>query len=153
MSRSDEEKDTVSRADDFLQMFKKGAEFTQDLLKENERLRFRIVKLEESLKERGQGESSDSANVLEMMKKIETLEQEKEELIDKLNRAAQEVKKLSGFLPICANCKKIRDDKGYWKQVESYISEHSDAVFNHSICPQCSASHFARYDSPPDATS
>jgi transcriptional regulator with GAF, ATPase, and Fis domain len=90
MSRSDEEKDTVSRADDFLQMFKKGAEFTQDLLKENERLRFRIVKLEESLKEQGQGESAESADVLEMMKKIETLELEKEEILGRIKTVEEE---------------------------------------------------------------
>ncbi len=54
-----------------------------------------------------------------------------------LKEALTKVKTLSGFLPICASCKKIRDDKGYWKQIESYISEHSDAEFSHSICPDC----------------
>jgi hypothetical protein len=47
------------------------------------------------------------------------------------------VKSLSGLLPICASCKKIRDDKGYWDQVESYISKHSEATFTHGICPDC----------------
>ncbi len=47
------------------------------------------------------------------------------------------IKTLSGFLPICASCKKIRDDKGYWNQIESYIKEHSEAEFSHSICPDC----------------
>ena len=56
---------------------------------------------------------------------------------DKLEDALSEVKKLSGLLPICASCKKIRDDKGYWKQIESYIREHSEADFSHSICPEC----------------
>lgn len=55
-----------------------------------------------------------------------------------LRKAAEaEVKKLQGMLPICASCKKIRDDKGYWKAVESYISEHSEAVFTSGICPEC----------------
>jgi len=54
-----------------------------------------------------------------------------------LNDAAKEVKKLSGFLPICASCKKIRDDKGYWNQIETYIKEHSEAQFSHSLCPDC----------------
>ena len=67
MSHHDDERDPVSRADDFLQMFKKGAEFTQDLLKENERLRFRIVKLEDSLKEKGHGLPAESP-VFRMMK-------------------------------------------------------------------------------------
>jgi transcriptional regulator with GAF, ATPase, and Fis domain len=90
MSRSDEEKDTVSRADDFLQMFKKGAEFTQDLLKENERLRFRIVKLEESLKGQGNEASSESADIIELMGKIEALEQEKEEILGRIKTVEEE---------------------------------------------------------------
>jgi ABC-type amino acid transport substrate-binding protein len=56
---------------------------------------------------------------------------------EKLTKALAEVKQLSGFLPICASCKKIRDDKGYWNQIESYISQHSEAEFSHSICPEC----------------
>jgi hypothetical protein len=44
---------------------------------------------------------------------------------------------LSGLLPICAACKKIRDDKGYWHQVEEYVRDHSEADFSHSICPDC----------------
>ena len=47
------------------------------------------------------------------------------------------VKTLSGFIPICASCKKIRDDKGYWSQVEAYISKHSEVEFSHGICPDC----------------
>jgi transcriptional regulator with GAF, ATPase, and Fis domain len=90
MSRSDEEKDTVSRADDFLQMFKKGAEFTQDLLKENERLRFRIVKLEESLKGKDQGASSESSDIIDLKKKIETLEQEKAEILGRIKTVEEE---------------------------------------------------------------
>lgn len=54
-----------------------------------------------------------------------------------LRQALSEVKILSGFLPICASCKKIRDDNGYWNQIEAYISEHSDAEFSHGICPEC----------------
>ncbi len=60
-----------------------------------------------------------------------------ENLVKKLEKALSDVKKLSGLLPICVNCKKIRDDKGYWSQVEEYISEHSDADFMHGICPDC----------------
>jgi ABC-type phosphate/phosphonate transport system substrate-binding protein len=55
-----------------------------------------------------------------------------------LTEAMAKVKLLSGFLPICASCKKIRDDQGYWKQVEDYIRDHSEAVFSHGICPDCS---------------
>lgn len=56
---------------------------------------------------------------------------------DKLEEAFKEIKTLSGMLPICASCKKIRDDKGYWNQIESYILKHTDAVFSHGICPDC----------------
>jgi PAS domain S-box-containing protein len=64
-------------------------------------------------------------------------EEERKRLIAELNKTLSHVKKLSGLLPICASCKKIRDDKGYWKQLEVYISEHSDALFSHSYCPEC----------------
>lgn len=65
-------------------------------------------------------------------------EEEKAQLVANLTDALAQVKKLSGFLPICASCKKIRDDQGYWRQVEEYIREHSEAEFSHSICPECS---------------
>jgi hypothetical protein len=60
-----------------------------------------------------------------------------EHLIVELQKALEKVKVLSGLLPICASCKDIRDDKGYWKQVEVYIRDHSEAEFTHSICPDC----------------
>lgn len=52
-------------------------------------------------------------------------------------RSMRQIKRLSGLLPICANCKKIRDDQGYYQQLEHYITQHSDVVFSHSICPGC----------------
>ncbi len=64
-------------------------------------------------------------------------ETERERLIQELQTALTRVKALSGLLPICASCKKIRDDQGYWKQVETYIRSHSEATFTHSICPEC----------------
>ena len=64
-------------------------------------------------------------------------EMAKAELIDDLQAALDKVNLLSGLLPICASCKKIRDDKGYWKQIEGYIREHSEAEFSHGICPDC----------------
>ena len=54
-----------------------------------------------------------------------------------LQNALAEIKTLKGFIPICANCKKIRDDEGYWQQIEQYIQERSEAEFSHSICPDC----------------
>ena len=63
---------------------------------------------------------------------------EKSIIIADLQEALAKVKTLSGFLPICASCKKIRDDRGYWNQIEAYIAEHSEAEFSHGICPECS---------------
>ena len=57
--------------------------------------------------------------------------------IKELSRALETVKTLSGLIPICAGCKKIRDDQGYWKQVETYICEYTNARFSHGICPDC----------------
>ena len=64
-------------------------------------------------------------------------EEEREDLIYRLRDALENVKALSGLLPICASCKKIRDDKGYWNQIETYIRDHSEAEFSHGICPEC----------------
>jgi len=57
--------------------------------------------------------------------------------ISLLQDALHDVKVLKGFLPICAQCKNIRDDQGYWNKVEKYISCHSEAIFTHGICPKC----------------
>jgi len=63
-------------------------------------------------------------------------------LIAELESAMARVKTLSGLLPICAGCKKIRDDQGYWGQVEIYIQEHSEARFTHSMCPECMKKYY-----------
>jgi DNA-binding NarL/FixJ family response regulator len=73
-------------------------------------------------------------------------ETERETLIDKLQNALAQVKTLSGLLPICSGCKKIRDDQGYWNRIESYISEHSEAQFSHGICPDCAKKYFPDYN-------
>lgn len=64
-------------------------------------------------------------------------EEEREKLIQELQEASVKIKTLRGLLPICASCKKIRDDKGYWQQLEAYIQSHSEAEFSHGICPDC----------------
>ena len=69
-------------------------------------------------------------------------ETEREQLIKALQKALAEVKTLSGLLPICSGCKKIRDDHGYWNRIETFISEHSDAEFSHGICPECAQKYF-----------
>ncbi len=65
------------------------------------------------------------------------MEQERENLIAELEAALARIKVLSGLLPICASCKRIRDAQGHWQQLEVYIHDHSDAEFSHGICPDC----------------
>ena len=79
------------------------------------------------------------------------VEEEREELIEALQKALSEVKTLRGFIPICSYCKKIRDDKGYWSQIESYIHKHSDAECSHGICPECAKKYFPDMDLYNDA--
>jgi len=66
--------------------------------------------------------------------------------ITELRRALSEIKTLRGIVPICASCKKIRDDKGYWSQVEVYVCEHSEAQFSHGICPDCVKKLYPDYE-------
>lgn len=68
---------------------------------------------------------------------VETFADEQEKLISELQRALAEIKTLQGFIPICAKCKNIKDDKGYWTRIEKYISENTEAQFSHSLCPGC----------------
>ena len=77
-------------------------------------------------------------------------EEDRERLITELQEALAEVKALSGLLPICSNCKKIRDDKGYWSQIESYIGKHSEAEFSHGICPDCAKKLYPEFDLYPE---
>jgi PAS domain S-box-containing protein len=73
------------------------------------------------------------------------LEQDKESVIVELQKALSEVKQLKQFLPICASCKKIRDDEGYWSEIERYIGEHTDTQFSHGICPDCMRKLYPEY--------
>jgi PAS domain S-box-containing protein len=72
-------------------------------------------------------------------------EEERLKLIDELTMALASIRTLRGLLPICASCKKIRDDRGYWQKVESYISQHSEAEFTHGICPDCLTRLYPEY--------
>jgi len=85
--------------------------------------------------------NSDRIQIIDLLfSTYENAVQQKREL-EKTNKELKEaletIKTLKGIIPICANCKKIRDDKGYWNQLEAYIRDHSDAEFSHSICPEC----------------
>jgi len=64
---------------------------------------------------------------------------------DKLKKALEEIKTLEGIVPICSFCKKIRDDKGFWNQVESYVAKHTEAEFSHSICPSCMKENYPEF--------
>ena len=80
-----------------------------------------------------------------MRDNVKVLDKSRQELnktVDELTIALTEVKQLRGIIPICASCKKIRDDGGLWQQVEAYIEEHSDADFSHSMCPDCTKSFY-----------
>ncbi len=72
------------------------------------------------------------------------VEKEREKLIKELKEALADINTLSGLLPICAKCKKIRDDKGYWNSLEIYIETHSDASFSHGMCSECSDELYGR---------
>lgn len=73
------------------------------------------------------------------------IQRDREELVQKLQDALASIKTLRGLIPICATCKKIRDDQGYWNSVEQYVMQHSDAVFSHGICPECRERDFPRH--------
>jgi len=81
------------------------------------------------------------------------LEEKKEKLIVDLKEALSNVKRLRGLIPICANCKKIRDDKGYWEEVESYLRDHSDVEFTHGLCPECISLLYPEYHKNQNSTS
>ena len=68
---------------------------------------------------------------------LRSLQKNLEDKNAQLQKALDEIKTLQGIIPICANCKKIRNDKGFWEHVEKYISDHTDALFTHGLCPEC----------------
>jgi len=74
------------------------------------------------------------------------INEERERLIDQLQKALAEIKTLRGFLPICSHCHKIRDDEGYWQRVEEYIQERAGVQFTHGICPECARKYYPDID-------
>jgi YesN/AraC family two-component response regulator len=83
--------------------------------------------------------------ILSLERTITFKDAEQKRLIRELQEALSKIKTLRGLIPICASCKKIRNDQGYWTQVEAYITEHSDAEFTHGICPECSTRMYSQY--------
>jgi methyl-accepting chemotaxis protein len=87
---------------------------------------------------RNQDELGDLSRAFQMMaQRLKQAEEERERLIQSLRDSLAKIKRLQGMLPICASCKRIRDDQGYWKDLEAYIQEHSEAEFTHGFCPDC----------------
>lgn len=84
-----------------------------------------------------QGESIGLMGISRDITDVKRAEEERERLIVSLREALKNVKTLKGLIPICAGCKKIRSDEGFWQQVEGYIEDHSDAEFSHGMCPDC----------------
>ena len=82
-------------------------------------------------------ERKQKAGLIDYIAALKQAEEERERLIRELQEALANIKTLSGLLPICFSCKQIRDDKGYWNQIETYIHDHTDANFTHGICPPC----------------
>lgn len=83
------------------------------------------------------GDMTGAVHIARDINKQVEFQDERELLLKELKNALAHVKKLSGLLPICAHCKKIRDDQGYWNQIDSYIEKHSEAKFSHGICQEC----------------
>jgi YesN/AraC family two-component response regulator len=85
------------------------------------------------------------AEVILYRKSLLRHQEEQRKTMEELKAALSKVKQLSGFLPICASCKKIRDDRGYWQQIEEYIRDHSEAEFSHGLCPDCAKKIYPQY--------
>ncbi len=92
-----------------------------------------------------------SLGILTVVTKEMKAEEEREQLLAGLQEALAKVKTLQGLLPICASCKKIRDDKGYWNQIESYLETHSELSFSHSVCPECFRKLYPGFKQKPQA--
>jgi hypothetical protein len=82
-------------------------------------------------------ERRQKAGLIDSIAALKQAEEERERLIRGLQNALANIKTLHGLLPICFSCKQIRDDKGYWNQIDTYVRDHTNAEFTHSICPAC----------------
>jgi PAS domain S-box-containing protein len=102
-----------------------------------EALREYRLRLEDLVEERSVEMKKLNDDLQKDIARRKLVERERERLITDLREAFAKIKILTGLLPMCAWCKKVRDDQGYWKKVETYVQEHSDASFTHGICPEC----------------
>ena len=98
-----------------------------------------------------EGDITGYQGIIRDVTELKRAQEERERLISKLQEALANVKTLSGLVPVCAYCKKVREDDGYWNQIEAYISKHSEAQFSHGICPACAEKHFPEWDLSEDS--
>lgn len=108
-------------------------------------IQYRDLHLEQQVEKRTAELQVANASLTEEMQERRLVELEREKLIAELKTALAEVRTLSGLLPICCSCKKIRDDGGYWRQIETYVADHSHAEFTHGICPECAKKLYPDY--------
>ena len=100
------------------------------------------ITLQQKVDQRTRELEANNKDLLSEIARRRLTEKENAKLIRELQKALAEVKVLSGMLPICSYCKNIRNDKGYWQEIEEYIREHSDAEFSHSLCNDCLKKHY-----------
>jgi len=122
---------------------------TQEFVVENKAGKTFVVEVSASNVTSSSGKlAGRMASFIDVTKKKE-IEADREKLIGKLQDALNKIKTLRGIVPICASCKKIRDDKGYWNQLEIYLTEHSEADFSHGICPECVQKIYPEFNEQP----
>jgi hypothetical protein len=97
----------------------------------------------EATRESAQLEYSEiNEEIKNSCKELKNRQNEKKKIIAELREAIVETEQLKRILPICSSCKKVRNDKGYWEQVEEYFNQHSGTRFSHSVCPSCARIHY-----------
>lgn len=143
INRSQQRDSTVYKESGIPEVWKKWFEIIDSVFSDNENLTQRIVKHNEILELEVKQRTSELVKEIEERK---TTEMEKERLIAELKSTLSEVKTLQGLIPICARCKKIRDDQGFWENMESYIEKNTDALFSHGICLDCSEELYSDQD-------
>jgi sigma-B regulation protein RsbU (phosphoserine phosphatase) len=92
------------------------------------------------------GEVIGASSIARDISRQKRTETEREQLLERLLAAAKEVRALSGLLPICGACKRVRNDQGYWQQVEAYLAQYTEITFSHSICPECAEEYDRKFE-------
>ncbi|MFO7890066.1 MAG: two-component regulator propeller domain-containing protein [bacterium] len=109
-------------------------------------IRRKNIQLEEQVKKRTWELKKINKDLKQEITERKKIQIEREKLIQELTSALDNVKTLKGMLPICARCKKVKDDQGYWQQVDEYVRDHSETEFSHGLCPECMKKLYPDYD-------